>query len=182
MFYDRYCILCDELKMSPSSVAIQNNISKTSVTRWKNGATPNLNIIKKIAVFFQVPTSFLLEEKPFTNWNQMQKFLPAIIFAIKNEFHGDPFEKFGISDDGKPINKLIIFLSSCVDYIDIDEKTNALHINYFVIDKETQKKEPATERDKLAEETNELFSKLPLDKKKQALEYLRFLVEHQGKQ
>jgi transcriptional regulator with XRE-family HTH domain len=45
-----------------------------------------------------------------------------------------------------------------------------------------QKKEPVTERDKLVEETNELFNKLPLDKKKQALEYLRFLVEHQGKQ
>lgn len=45
-----------------------------------------------------------------------------------------------------------------------------------------QKKEPVTERDKLVEETNELFNKLPLDKKKQALEYLRFLVENQGKQ
>lgn len=67
MFYDRYCVLCAELDMSPSSVAIQNNISKTSVTRWKNGATPNSNIIKIIAVFFQVPASFLLEETPFTN-------------------------------------------------------------------------------------------------------------------
>ena len=182
MFYDQYCVLCDEVNMSPSSVAIQNNISKTSVTRWKNGATPNSNIIKKIAAFFQVPASFLLEEKPFTNWNQIQKMLPAIIFSMKYELHENPFEQFGISDDGKPLNKLIIFLSSCVDHIDIDEKTNEFHIYYFIDDKKAEKKEPVTERDKLAEETNELFSKLPLDKKKQALEYLRFLVENQGKQ
>ncbi|MVB11052.1 HTH-type transcriptional regulator Xre [Caprobacter fermentans] len=45
-----------------------------------------------------------------------------------------------------------------------------------------QKKEPVTDRDRLLEDNIELFKKLPTDKKKQALDYLRYLVEHQGKQ
>jgi transcriptional regulator with XRE-family HTH domain len=45
-----------------------------------------------------------------------------------------------------------------------------------------QKKEPVIEHDRLYNETLALFKKLPAEKKKQALNYLRFLVEHQGKQ
>ncbi|MCI1965859.1 MAG: helix-turn-helix domain-containing protein [Oscillospiraceae bacterium] len=44
-----------------------------------------------------------------------------------------------------------------------------------------QKKEPVTERDRLLEDNIKLFRKLPPEKKKQALDYLRYLAEHQGK-
>ncbi len=44
-----------------------------------------------------------------------------------------------------------------------------------------QKKEPVIEHDRLFDENLDLFRKLPTEKKKQALDYLRFLVEHQGK-
>ena len=43
-------------------------------------------------------------------------------------------------------------------------------------------KKPVSEEDRLREENNELFDQLPKDKKQEALNYLRFLVEHQGKE
>lgn len=60
MFYDHFLELCNKKGISPSKVALLNGISKTSVTRWKNGATPNGEILKKIADYFGVTTDFLL--------------------------------------------------------------------------------------------------------------------------
>ncbi len=51
----------------------------------------------------------------------------------------------------------------------------------YLLGKE-QKNEFVAQNDKLYDENLELFRKLPTEKKKQALEYLRFLVEHQEKQ
>lgn len=51
----------------------------------------------------------------------------------------------------------------------------------YLLGKE-QKKEPIIEHDRLYDETLDLFKELPTEKKKQALDYLRYLVEHQEKQ
>lgn len=56
-------------------------------------------------------------------------------------------------------------------------------IDYLLGNGQTeQKKGPATERDRLLEDNIKLFRNLPMEKKKQALDYLRYLAEHQGKQ
>ena len=55
------------------------------------------------------------------------------------------------------------------------------HGNVVYADKK-QKIKPVSEEDRLREENNELFDQLPKDKKQEALNYLRFLVEHQGKE
>ena len=37
VFYDQFVVLCRKNNIMPSRVALLNGISKTSVTRWKNG-------------------------------------------------------------------------------------------------------------------------------------------------
>ncbi|MFU0831564.1 MAG: HTH cro/C1-type domain-containing protein [Oscillospiraceae bacterium] len=60
MFYDQYVKLCSKKGITPSRAAIENGISKTSVTRWKNGAIPNAAILEKLAKYFGVSTDYLL--------------------------------------------------------------------------------------------------------------------------
>jgi transcriptional regulator with XRE-family HTH domain len=71
MFFDRYLELCSQKGITPSRAALENGISKTSVTRWKNGAVPNAVILEKLASYFNVSTDYLLgneqKEKPLVN-------------------------------------------------------------------------------------------------------------------
>lgn len=60
MFYDRYLELCNEKGVSPSKAALSNGISKTSVTRWKDGAVPNPDILSSFASYFNVSIDYLL--------------------------------------------------------------------------------------------------------------------------
>lgn len=60
MFYDQFINLCNKKGISPSKAALINNISKTSVTRWKNGAIPNAEILQKLSEYFNVSTDYLL--------------------------------------------------------------------------------------------------------------------------
>lgn len=61
MFYDRFKELCDENKISPSAVAKDLDISKSSVTYWKDKNTsPREDILIKIADYFKVSIDYLL--------------------------------------------------------------------------------------------------------------------------
>lgn len=60
MFYERYAALCRSMSESPSSAAEKNGISKTSVTRWKNGAVPKGEIVTRLARYFGVSVDYLL--------------------------------------------------------------------------------------------------------------------------
>jgi len=62
VFYDRFTILCAEKGVSPSKAAQDNGISKTSVTRWKNGAVPNADILISLAAYFDVSVDYLLSK------------------------------------------------------------------------------------------------------------------------
>lgn len=67
MFYDHFLELCNKKGVTPSKAALLNGISKTSVTRWKNGATPNGEILKKLSDYFGVTTDYLLTGKKQEN-------------------------------------------------------------------------------------------------------------------
>lgn len=71
MFYDQYLELCAQKGVTPSKAALENGVSKTSVTRWKNGAIPNATILEKLSLYFNVSTDYLLgkeqKEKPLVN-------------------------------------------------------------------------------------------------------------------
>ncbi len=67
MFYSRYESLCNEIGISPSKAAQKNQISKTSVTRWKRGAAPSSDILNKLATYFNVSTDYLLGKTDIKN-------------------------------------------------------------------------------------------------------------------
>lgn len=61
MFYDNYIRLCNEIKKSPSAVALEIGISKPTVNRWKNGGSPTDATLSKIAEYFGISASELKE-------------------------------------------------------------------------------------------------------------------------
>lgn len=63
VFYENYLRLCNSVKKSPSAVALEVGLKKSSVTRWKAGGNPTDATAQKIADYFGVPISELTEEK-----------------------------------------------------------------------------------------------------------------------
>jgi len=67
VFFEQYLLLCSAKGVSPSKAAQDNNISKTSVTRWRTGAIPNAEILQKLALYFDVSTDYLLGNTDIKN-------------------------------------------------------------------------------------------------------------------
>ena len=70
-FYEKYLMLCDKNKKTPSGAALEMGLSKTTVNRWKNGGGITDATILKVATFFGVPKEELKgdteqKEKPST--------------------------------------------------------------------------------------------------------------------
>ena len=54
MFWNNFVALCAKHNTKPNPVAKELDLSSGSVTKWKNGATPNDTTLKKIADYFGV--------------------------------------------------------------------------------------------------------------------------------
>ena len=65
MFYDNYIRLCNSVNKTPSAVAIEMGISKTSVNRWKNGSCPTDATMLRIAKYFNVSVDALKSGERF---------------------------------------------------------------------------------------------------------------------
>ena len=63
MFFENYVRLCNSVGKTPSAVALEMGIAKPTVTRWKNGSTPNSATLYKVADYFGVSTGYLLGEE-----------------------------------------------------------------------------------------------------------------------
>lgn len=63
VFYDNYVRLCNSVHKSPSAVAIEIGIAKPTVSMWKAGSTPNHATVLKVADYFGVTASELIEEQ-----------------------------------------------------------------------------------------------------------------------
>ena len=83
MFYDRFLQLCSQKGISPSRAAIEAGISKSLVTKWKaNGCTtPSPEVLRKLASYFHVTVSELLEEG--------SKSSSDILDEVDLSFYGD---------------------------------------------------------------------------------------------
>ena len=80
-FYEKYLMLCDKNKKTPSGAALEMGLSKTTVNRWKNGGGITDATILKVATFFGVPKEELKgepeqKEKPAP---QMENGLDALL-------------------------------------------------------------------------------------------------------
>lgn len=60
VFYENFIKLCNSVNKSPSAVAIELNISKSLVSRWKKGGGVTDSTAQKIADYFGVSVSDLL--------------------------------------------------------------------------------------------------------------------------
>lgn len=62
MFYDKFRELCTQRKISVSRAAVDIGLSNSTPTKWKKtGATPDGATLSKVAAYFGVPISDLMD-------------------------------------------------------------------------------------------------------------------------
>lgn len=64
MFYDKFLELCNQKNKAPSIVADELGFARSSITKWKSGATLRSANLKRVADYFGVPVSYFSEETP----------------------------------------------------------------------------------------------------------------------
>lgn len=63
MFYDVLKEVCTKKKTTPSAVCVALGMSKSSATKWKNGSSPNVDTVVRIAEHLGVSPARLLPKK-----------------------------------------------------------------------------------------------------------------------
>lgn len=65
MFYDNLKVACNKLNLKITPIVLECGGAKGSISNWKNGASPNSDIVAKLSVRLNVSTDFLIlgEEK-----------------------------------------------------------------------------------------------------------------------
>ena len=87
MFYDRFCVLCEQKGISPSKAATECGFNRASVTNWKkNGYTPRQELLLKIADYFGVSVDYLLGSTDLQAADRSELTTADIKFAL---FGGD---------------------------------------------------------------------------------------------
>lgn len=88
MFFDKFNSLCERRKVSPKKVAMDIGLSGATASKWKKtGATPHMNTLIKIADYFSVSVSDLLEEtekSPIVTDERLSERKMQLIDRIKN--------------------------------------------------------------------------------------------------
>lgn len=65
-FYSKYLFQCKKKNKSPSAAAVEAGLTKTSVTRWKNGSVPTDANILVLAEYFECSFEDLAPDKEET--------------------------------------------------------------------------------------------------------------------
>ena len=68
-FYENFIALCKREKLPPSVVLDNCEISRGSLTRWKNGSIPRDTVLQTLAEYFRVPVSKLTQWGAFDTVN-----------------------------------------------------------------------------------------------------------------
>lgn len=63
-FYERFCDLCAEKNVAPSTVAYAIGLNRSIITYWKRGAVPKSDTLSALAQYFGVTTDYLLGKDP----------------------------------------------------------------------------------------------------------------------
>lgn len=82
MFWERFSKVCFMRGEKPNSVASAVGISSATITKWKNGATPNSDFVVKIAEYFNIPTDYLLGNGIFKHWDDLLRRKTEVIETI----------------------------------------------------------------------------------------------------
>jgi len=184
-------ILRTNKKITQSKMAKYLGVGRTTYTQYETGVSePNRDTILKLSDYFKVPPSFLLDAKPFTQWEKLSEHKGDVLEALAQWGDNDEYAKFlkSISDDIDYINIVNAWLddiafndnNEIIIYPRIPQDKIRNSVNEIM--KKAKKNKPVSEEDRLRKENYELFDQLPKDKQQEALNYLRFLVEHQEKE
>ena len=73
MFYLNFVRLCNSIGKSPSAVAEDMGLQRSSVTRWANGSAPRKATVEKIATYFGVDSKELTGESEQGKSKQKEK-------------------------------------------------------------------------------------------------------------
>lgn len=89
-FYEKYLMLCDKNKKTPSGAALEMGLSKTTVNRWKNGGGITDATILKVATFFGVSKEELKgepeqKEKPAPGGSELDAAFSAVLDQLTAE-------------------------------------------------------------------------------------------------
>jgi transcriptional regulator with XRE-family HTH domain len=58
MFYEHFKSLCNEKKTTPTAVIKALGLSTSKITAWKNGSEPKMNVLEKLADYFNVSLDY----------------------------------------------------------------------------------------------------------------------------
>lgn len=62
MFYETLKEVCKQKKTSPSAVVIALGMSKSNITKWKQGVSPRLDVVIRIANHLGVDVACLVRD------------------------------------------------------------------------------------------------------------------------
>lgn len=96
-FYEKYLMLCDKNKKTPSGAALEMGLSKTTVNRWKNGGGITDATILKVATFFGVSKEELKgepeqKEKPAPGGSELDARFDALLSQMTDADLADLLE------------------------------------------------------------------------------------------
>lgn len=63
MFYDIYAALCKQKGVSESRAAESIGLKRSSVVKWKGGATPSAPTLQRLSEYFGITTDYLLGQE-----------------------------------------------------------------------------------------------------------------------
>ncbi len=102
----------------PNSVANAIGISSATITKWKNGATPNSDFVTKVAEYFNVPTDYLLGNGIFKYWDNLLRRKAEVIEAISIRASGLSKDLLNGLDDMSFARLIFAFNVSIQEYSD----------------------------------------------------------------
>lgn len=79
MFYDQLKKICDSRNIKMTPLIVECGGSKSNVTTWKNGASPNVDIVMKIAKKLNVSLDYLLTGDDFPKTAHSADFFRVLL-------------------------------------------------------------------------------------------------------
>lgn len=153
MFYDNFVRLCNSVNKSPSAVALDIGVAKSTVSRWKTGSAPNYATVIKLAEYFGVYPAELTDKK-MTLVDRIyfllsKRQVPVSYMEAKLNF--EPGYIDGLGDDIPPeeaLERIADYLGCSVDFLlhGMDKKNKPdttsgaeLNPNYLNLNEENKK-------------------------------------------
>lgn len=105
MFYLNFVRLCNSIGKSPSAVAEDMGLQRSSVTRWANGSAPRKATVEKIATYFGVDSKELIgkdpeqKEKPAPGGSELDAAFNAVLDQLTEQELADvlQYAKFKVA-------------------------------------------------------------------------------------